>query len=110
VFVIFGIKRLRKRLATVFALCGQCNTPAAQVIVRASTWFSLFFVPVIPLGSKYISTCTYCGNSMKLEKAQALQMVVSAQQAPAPGTQMPPPNSGMQVPLPPPPTGSLDAP
>jgi hypothetical protein len=79
-FLIFGIKRLRRRLATMLAICGQCGTPAAQVIVRMSTWFSLFFIPVIPLGSKYFSTCTLCGKSMKLDKEQALHMVAAAEQ------------------------------
>jgi hypothetical protein len=101
-FLIFGIKRLRKRLGTVFALCGQCGRPAAQVIVRASTWFSLFFVPVIPLGSKYASTCTLCGNSTKIDKEQALHMVAAGQatsdqspgpQASPPGTLTGPPES-----------------
>src|SRR5579872_2991100 len=105
-FILFGIKRLQKRLATVLALCGQCGTPAAQVIVRISTWFSLFFIPVIPLGSKYISTCTFCGKSIKLDKDQALQTVSAAQhmssqppnaQAPPAGT-LPPPPPGIPAP------------
>jgi hypothetical protein len=80
-FIIFGIKRLKRRLATVFALCSQCRSPAAQVVVRISTWFSLFFIPLIPLGQKYISTCTLCGQSIKLDKTQALHLVEVAQQA-----------------------------
>jgi len=81
-FLIFGIKRLKHRMATSFALCGQCGTPAAQVIVRIGTWFSLFFIPIIPLGNKYISTCTLCGKSTKLDKAQALAMVAMEQRPP----------------------------
>jgi hypothetical protein len=94
-FLIFGIKRLNRRLATMLAICGQCTTPAAQVIVRTSTWFSLFFIPVIPLGSKYRSTCTFCGVSVKLDKAQALQMVAAAQQvsAQSPDGHIPQPES-----------------
>jgi hypothetical protein len=86
--VIFGIKRMARRLATVFAVCGQCGSPAAQVIVRRSTWFSLFFIPVIPLGSKYSSTCTLCGAATKLDKEQALHLVELAQQTSnqSPGT------------------------
>jgi len=99
-FVIFGIKRLKRRLATMFALCGQCRTPAAQVVVRMSTWFSLFFIPVIPLGHRYSSTCTFCGMSTKLDKAQALQMVAAAQNASAssPDPQIPPAESLPQLP------------
>jgi zinc-ribbon family len=88
-FLIFGIKRMNRRLATVLALCGQCHTPAAQVVVRLSTWFSLFFIPLIPLGSKYVSTCTLCGTSVKIDKAQAEHMIAAAQQISA-GSATPP--------------------
>lgn len=91
-FLIFGIKRMARRLGTVFALCGLCRTPAAQVIGRRSTWFSLFFIPVIPLGTKYFSTCTLCGGSVKLTKDQAMDMMAAAaHQAPAPPPTVPPP-------------------
>jgi hypothetical protein len=82
-FLIFGVKRLKRRLATTFALCGRCGTPAAQVLMRIGTWFSLFFVPVIPLGTKYVLTCTFCGESTKLDKLQATNMVAAAQGATA---------------------------
>ncbi len=82
-FLIFGIKRIRRRLATVLAMCGRCSTPAAQVVVRVGTWFSLFFIPLIPLRSKYVSTCTLCGESVKIDKDQALQTVAVAQQMPS---------------------------
>jgi hypothetical protein len=78
-FIIFGIKRMRRRLATMLAVCSRCGTPAAQVIIRQSRWFSLFFIPVVPLGSSYVSTCTFCGSSTKLDKFQAQQMVAAAQ-------------------------------
>src|ERR1700722_17477345 len=83
-FLIFGIKRLKRRLVTTFALCARCGTPAAQVLTRMGTWFSLFFVPLIPLGTRYVSTCTFCGESTKLEKLQALQVVAAAQEAAGP--------------------------
>jgi hypothetical protein len=97
--IIFGIKRIVHRLATVFAMCGQCGSPAAQVVARRSTWFSLFFIPVIPLGSKYFSTCTLCGVATALHKEQALHLVALAGRdanrpphpAPAPPGAMPSP-------------------
>jgi hypothetical protein len=98
-FLIFGIKRMVRRLATVFAMCGQCHSPAAQVIVRRSTWFSLFFIPVVPLGSKYVSTCTLCGVSTRIDKDQALHAVeVSQSQAPSP----PPAPAPIDIPSAPP--------
>lgn len=78
--IIFGIKRMRRRLATMLAVCGRCGTPAAQVIIRQTRRFSLFFIPLIPLGSSYVSICTLCGSSTRLDKFQAQQMVTAAQQ------------------------------
>ena len=80
-FIIFGIKRMVHRLATVFAMCSQCGSPAAQVVARRSTWFSLFFIPVVPLGNKYFTTCTLCGVATKLDKEQALHLVALAGQS-----------------------------
>ncbi len=86
-FLIFGVKRVVKRLATVFALCSRCGSPAAQVVARRTTWFALFFVPVVPLRSTYFSTCTLCGTSTELDREEALRTVALAQRsadAPAP--------------------------
>jgi zinc-ribbon family len=103
--IIFGIKRLVRRLATVFALCSQCGSPAAQVIVRTSTWFSLFFIPVVPLGSRYSSTCTFCGVATRLDKEQALHTVELAQHTSNQALNQagPPPPSTPAVAPPPPP-------
>ena len=105
-FLIFGIKRMARRLATVFAICAQCGSPAAQVVVRRTTWFSLFFIPVVPLGTKYASTCTLCGVSTRLDKEQALRTVVLAQQmadTPSSGAPVAPPGipQAPQAPSPP---------
>lgn len=104
--VIFGIKRKAYRLATVFALCRLCGSPAAQVVSRVRTYFSLFFVPVIPLGSTYRSTCSLCGRTVKVTKEDAEQLVAHAQSAPAqpgpPPPSYPAPATGSALPPPPP--------
>ncbi len=69
--IIFGVRRRGHRMANVFAMCGICHTPAAQSIIRIKTFFTLFFIPLIPLGSKYRSTCTMCGGTIALTKDQA---------------------------------------
>jgi hypothetical protein len=78
VLLIFGIRRKAYRLATVFTLCSLCQTPAAQAITRVRMFFTLFFVPLIPLGSKYTSTCTLCGRSVKLTKEAADNLASAA--------------------------------
>jgi hypothetical protein len=79
--IIFGIKRKAYRLATVFAVCGLCHTPAAQAVARVRTFFSLFFIPVVPLTSQYRTTCTMCGQSVKITNEHADQLVASVQGA-----------------------------
>ena len=62
-----------------FELCSRCHTAAAQSVIRVRTFFTLFFVPLIPLGSKYHATCTICGSTVSVTKEQASQLVASDQ-------------------------------
>jgi hypothetical protein len=98
VFFIFGIRRKATRLATVFAVCALCHTPAAQAVTRVRTFFTLFFVPLIPLGSSYRTTCTFCGRSVKITREAADQLVAGAHaQVPtSPPPPPPPPQMGTQ--------------
>lgn len=98
--VIFGIRRKACRLATVFALCRLCGSPAAQAITRVRTFFSIFFVPLVPLGSSYRSTCTLCGRTVKLTKADADEAVAQSEAA-ARSAPLPPPTVP-SAPYPPP--------
>ena len=88
--LIFGIRRRGHRMGTVFAICGQCHTPAAQALIRIKTFFTFFFIPLIPLGSKYRSTCTMCGTVVNLTKEQAdagMQQAQAQAQAQTPHAQ-----------------------
>jgi hypothetical protein len=76
---IVGIRQKAYRLATVFAVCSVCHTPAAQAVTRVRTFFSLFFIPLIPLMSRYRRTCTMCGQSVSVSAADASQLVAAAQ-------------------------------
>ena len=78
--IIFGLRRRGYRMANVFAMCGICHTPAAQAVVRIKTFFTLFFIPLVPVGTKYRSTCTMCGGTIELSKDQADQAMVTMQQ------------------------------
>jgi hypothetical protein len=80
VLIIFGLRRRGYRMANVFAMCGICHTPAAQAVVRIKTFFTLFFIPLVPVGTKYRSTCTMCGGTIELSKDQADQAMVTMQQ------------------------------
>jgi hypothetical protein len=81
VLLIFGLRRRGYRMANVFAMCGVCHTPAAQAVARVKTFFTFFFIPLIPLGTKYRSTCTMCGATISLTKEQAEAAVEHARVA-----------------------------
>jgi hypothetical protein len=101
VLIIFGLRRRGYRMANVFAMCGICHTPAAQAVVRIKTFFTLFFIPLIPVGTKYRSTCTLCGGTIELSKDQADQAMVTMQQQRAHAqTQAQPPPAFAQAPAP----------
>ena len=53
--VIFGFKNSSRNLGLARATCPNCGNVAAQRIDRRKRAFSLFFVPIIPLGSSYTS-------------------------------------------------------
>lgn len=73
-------------MANVFAMCGACHSPAAQGLIRVKTFFTLFFIPLIPVGTKYRSVCTMCGATSSLTKDQADQAMAMAQRQRAQAT------------------------
>src|ERR1035437_7917174 len=77
---LFGLRRKSSRLATLFVMCGYCHTPAAHALIRTRRYFTLFFVPLIPLGTKYFTTCTMCGHATLVTREAADQYVASDNQ------------------------------
>ena len=113
--IIFGIRRKAYRLATVFAVCRVCSSTAAQAIVKVRAFFTLFFVPLVPLNSTYRVTCTLCGQTSKVTKDEADQAVAHASavaQAAEPAPNFPPPAASFPPPATsfPPPVPPLESP
>ena len=61
-FLIFGLKSADRRLGSQVRTCEVCGVAAAQVSIRRSTKFSLFFIPLFPVkpATHYLQ-CTHCG-------------------------------------------------
>jgi zinc-ribbon family len=78
--ILFGFRRRATRLATIFVMCAYCHTPAAHALTRTRRYFTLFFIPVIPLGTKYITTCTMCGHGTQITKEGADQYLAAVAQ------------------------------
>jgi hypothetical protein len=81
--LIFGYRTRLAILATISYVCETCGVQAAHRVTRRRRWFTLFFIPVIPLGSgTFTDTCVNCGRGRQLTKEQALG-VSAAPAAPA---------------------------
>jgi hypothetical protein len=69
--IIFGTKGYLYQLAILTLVCGQCANPAAHTLRKRVTKFTLFFVPLFPISTKYLTQCTFCGAEQKVTKEQA---------------------------------------
>jgi len=80
--IIFGIRRLRKALGPVLLRCANCGMSPVGLL-RVSTWFALFFIPVIPVNFKHYTVCPNCKRidqipKADLERARAQGNVIEA--------------------------------
>jgi hypothetical protein len=64
-FFLLGIRRRAKSLGQLERSCSKCARPTIHTAIEAQKWFTLFFVPVIPLGSSFITRCNLCGLALK---------------------------------------------
>jgi len=81
-FILFGTRGIVKTLAMATFICNRTNQPAAHRLSKVSRWFTLFFIPVFPFSRRYVLTCAACGQSSKLTREQADEIVARAE-APA---------------------------
>lgn len=72
--IIFGTKGYLYQLAILTLVCGRCGNPAAHALRKRVTKFTLFFVPLFPVSTKYATQCTFCGAEQKVTKEQAEQL------------------------------------
>ena len=67
-FLIFGFKTSEKRLGSDLRRCEVCGVTAPQVLVRRTTKFSLFFIPLFPVkpATHYLQ-CMNCGAARRTD-------------------------------------------
>ncbi|GAA4068533.1 MULTISPECIES: zinc-ribbon domain-containing protein [Streptomyces] len=69
--IIFGTRGYLYQLAMLTLVCGRCGNPAAHAIRKSVTKFTLFFVPLFPISTKFRTQCTFCGLEQGITKEQA---------------------------------------
>jgi hypothetical protein len=65
--IIFGIRRLNKKMGPIALRCSNCGM-SGLALFRVSTWFALFFIPIIPLGFKHVTVCPNCKRQEQVSK------------------------------------------
>jgi hypothetical protein len=71
VLIIFGLSGRSYLLGTIAAVCERCGYQGAHHLTKYVRRFSVFFVPLIPLGTRYEDTCTVCGRVRSVTREQA---------------------------------------
>lgn len=46
--------------------CNACDKVGYFILVRAISWFSIFFIPMVPYSKKYYAVCPNCKNVTEL--------------------------------------------
>lgn len=64
-FFLFGVRSKAKGIGQVENHCTKCNRPTMHAIVETKKFFTLFFIPVIPLGGNSFAKCGVCGLTKK---------------------------------------------
>ncbi|WP_344402982.1 zinc-ribbon domain-containing protein [Streptomyces longisporus] len=80
--IIFGTKGYLYQLAILTLVCGGCGNPAAHTLRKRVVKFTLFFVPLFPISTRYATQCTFCGTEQKITKEQAEQLQTQPTGAP----------------------------
>jgi hypothetical protein len=83
--IIFGFRSRVKNVAMLQLACRNGHV-AAHRLVKIVRWFTLFFIPVIPFHTRYVTACSHCGMQAKWTKQEAETMTAGhAIAAPVPG-------------------------
>ncbi|GAA5872888.1 hypothetical protein JCM1840_005879 [Sporobolomyces johnsonii] len=64
--LVFGVNGSLKQEREELCVCPRCKNAAVQPY-RRRKWFELFWIPLIPLGSKHVWFCPICQWSGPLE-------------------------------------------
>ncbi|MFI7589041.1 zinc-ribbon domain-containing protein [Spongisporangium articulatum] len=78
---MWGWKTYVRLLGVMTFVCASCHNPAAQRAEQQVRKFTLFWVPLIPIGKKTTLTCTYCGVTTVVPKEHVEQLMADLETA-----------------------------
>lgn len=72
ILIGFGKKTRKELRQTAFVQrCVWCSVETVYQLVRVRTWFTYFFIPVIPYSREYQFVCPECGRFIVISKNEA---------------------------------------
>ena len=79
--IIWGWGKVtRKFIGGVFQrTCSYCNQTSVWRLCITRTWFTLFFIPIIPYRKTYQIACPSCGSYIQLTQDQFEKMKLQIQ-------------------------------
>jgi uncharacterized Zn finger protein len=69
--LIIGFGMRETLISTLFYACETCGNHAAHQLIKQSRRFSLFFIPLFSVGTKYLDSCVACGRVLEISREQA---------------------------------------
>lgn len=75
--IIFGLTDREHLVGTISVVCERCGHQGAHHLTKHVRRFSVFFIPLIPVGTRYQDTCTVCGRVRPLTRDQAERAIVT---------------------------------
>ncbi len=80
-FIIWGLGKItrHKKGDAFLKACTHCNQTSMWNLCIIRTWFTLFFIPVIPYKKQYAYVCPHCKSYISLTKEQYLQALETIQ-------------------------------
>jgi hypothetical protein len=70
--IIYGLRNRGKTLGQRVLNCPNCHRDAMTIATQTRPWFTLFFIPIFPVGAKKtIARCGLCGYQYQVDTQQA---------------------------------------
>lgn len=76
-FILFGFgHRTSKSYGSVTQnICANCKNYVKREVVKFTSWFTLFFIPIIPYSTEYALCCPICKRAEQLSKAEFNEII-----------------------------------
>lgn len=89
--IIWGVKTTAHVLGVFTMVCSRCGNPAAHRVEKLVRKFTLFWIPLFPVGQRHLLTCAFCGVTQEVPKDQVpgLMNALQTQGTPYPAPPQP---------------------